>query len=152
MGKLENHYTCSNCKQIMQPGNNILVSLQCANVKTKDDSRVEMKVLNTFIMEDKRKFPLSFVFSIDLNEMCRTQSQLQHKTIAFQITIFNDNNLLITLFYKNKRNGKKKNEKKKERKKPKKCCFDLVKAMLIICALFHLFCCLFLDHTRYVYK
>ena len=119
MGKLENHYTCSNCKQIMQPGNNILVSLQCANVKTKDDSRVEMKVLNTFIMEDKRKFLLSFVFSIDLNEMCRTQSQLQHKTIAFQITIFNDSNLLITLFYKNKRNGKKINEKKRKGKSPK---------------------------------
>ena len=127
MGKLENHYTCSNCKQIMQPGNSILVSLQCANVKTKDDSRVEMKVLNTFIMEDKRKFLLSFVFSIDLNEMCRTQSQLQHKTIAFQITIFNDNNLLITLFYKNKRNGKKKNEKKRKGKSPKNVVLTLSK-------------------------
>lgn len=111
----------------MQPGNNILVSLQCANVKTKDDSRVEMKVLNTFIMEDKRKFLLSFVFSIDLNEMCRTQSQLQHKTIAFQITIFNDNNLLITLFYKNKKNGKKKNEKKRKGKSPKNVVLTLSK-------------------------
>ena len=127
MGKLENHYTCSNCKQIMQPGSSILVSLQCANVKTKDDSRVEMKVLNTFIMEDKRKFLLSFVFSIDLNEMCRTQSQLQHKTIAFQITIFNDSNLLITLFYKNKRNGKKINEKKMKGKSPKNVVFTFSK-------------------------